>query len=264
MPFGDIPTPGRSISSARGVSVTRLTTPIQAVTTRSTISTITTKMGQSWTPLPQKPNFSPHSLSCSIKPPRSASAIKLRTQDPPSLQGTPRASSCIRTRIEYLPPVYSSSSVATVSAMPVVSAEPLGSVRCRPSAQPIDFGLQVTVRPLSPSSGRIKQGPPCRRVRSIERKNSRVPSHSPRPIADPRDTEEAGPTASPAKEEAASDLKAETIFGETVDKQGSLGDEMPQKTEVEGSNPQRQLDVLLLDGDQKAAMAAAAICSDKE
>lgn len=263
LPFGDIPTPGRSISSARGVSVTRLTTPIQAVTTRSTISTITTKLSQSFTPLPQKPNFSPHSITCSIKPPRSASAIKVRTQDPPSVHGTPRASSCIRTRIEYLPPVYSSSSVATVSAMSIVSAEPLGSVRCRPSAQPIDFGLQVTVRPLSPSSGRIKQGPPCRRVRSIERKDSRVPSHSPRPIADFRHAEEAGPATSPAEEEAASGVKEETIFGETVHKRGRLCDEMAQKTEVEVNNLQRQLDVLFLDGGQKAAMAAAANCSDK-
>lgn len=259
--FGDIPTPGRSISSARGVSVTRLTTPIQAVTTRSTISTITTNLSQSFTPLPQKPNFSPHSITCSIKPPRSASAIKVRTQDPPSVHGTPRASSCIRTRIEYLPPVYSSST--TVSAMPIVTAEPLGSVRCRPSTQPIDFGLQVTVRPLSPSSGRIRQGPPCRRVRSIERKDSRVPSHSPRPVAELRHAEEVGPATSPVEEEAASGVKEETIFGETANTRGRLCDETAQKTEVDVNNLQRQLDVLFLDGGQKAAMAAAANCSEK-
>lgn len=160
--FCEVPTPTRaSTLPARSVSLTRcLASPIKAsVTTSSTLSQgYPSHTGLR--PLPQKPNFCPPGGSVPRQPARSSSAVKARTQELP-VSSTPRASSCVRTRIL---------STTTVAAVPVVAAAPVSSasVTARATATPVAPGLTVTVRPLSPSSGRVRQAPACRRDRSID------------------------------------------------------------------------------------------------
>jgi len=158
--FAQTPTPTRAgACPARSVSLTRSSTPVKANTVCGS---------RCVRPLPQKPTFCPPGCTVSASgsatyclPPRSASAIKVRSQE--FVVGvTPRSSSCTRTRIEFSHlPIYSSMT-ASAAPPPIVSSAPVASVVARPEVHPL--GIHVTIRPLSPSSGRIRQAPACRRV----------------------------------------------------------------------------------------------------
>lgn len=281
--FGEIPTPIRAGScSARSVSLTRVTTPVKATGCTSVTVCTAQCATQSWTPLPQKPAGSPPacSIRTTIKPPRSASAAKMRQESSiaGSISQTPRSSSCIRTRTVYPPEFhaggyYCSAPLTTVSAVPVVSAMPVGAVLARGPVQRLD--LEITVRPLSPSSGRVRQAPPSRRVRSIENleagkrpispTRSYLPAASPQasPSAEQLTAPWASPCSSPQEEACGSippktSLKAllakdaqdskqradDTIFGEAAKSWGKICLEMAKTSEEDFDKLQVQLNSL--------------------
>lgn len=217
--IADLPTPARAgASTARAAPAKTLAaTPVQAAVCGSL----------SFTPLPKKPGFSPPVGS--VTPLRSASAVRVRPQasheSPLAVGATPRSASCIRTRIQHTPLW----ATPTLSAVPVVSATVASAVSARPPMHPLD--LQVTVRPLSPSSGRVRQAPPCRRVRSIDHLERVVgtrplsPSSgrvrqaragSPRPAASELDTvrradKESGEAAAPPAPDDASSARSDAV-----------------------------------------------------
>lgn len=135
--------------------------------------------------------------------------------------------------------------------------------------------LEITVRPLSPSSGRVRQAPPCRRVRSIENleagKRPISPTRSYLPAASPQASPSAeqltAPLASPCsspQEEAVglippkTSLKAllakdaqdskqradDTIFGEAAKSWGKICAEMTKTSEEDFDKLQVQLNSL--------------------
>jgi len=228
--FADLPTPSRAFAfSARSVSLTRASTPVKATVCTS----------QCLRPLPQKPTFCPPGGSIVKQPVRSASAIKVRTLEP--VNATPRSSSCIRTRIEYHAPV-------TVSAMPVVSSvacsTPMASVVARPTTQ--QMGWEVTIRPLSPSrvvstetsscsSGRVRQAPPCRRVRSTDRLERERQEATPGPKTSAGYCDEVEP---------GSEANDGSIFREVCKSWEHIASEMAKNDEENCKNTQRELESL--------------------
>mmetsp|Transcript_93853 Transcript_93853/g.148261 ORF Transcript_93853/g.148261 Transcript_93853/m.148261 type:complete len:525 (+) Transcript_93853:60-1634(+) len=152
--IADLPTPLRSgAGTARSVR-------------HASMKTMTLQAGSlqhSFTPLPKKPAFA--TPVCHSTLPRSSS-MRIRTEESPLPMGmVPRSVSCIRPRASSTTTLWQTPTPSVVlSAVPVVA--PAGVVAARPPAQPLS--LQVTVRPLSPSSGRVRQGPPLRRVRSSD------------------------------------------------------------------------------------------------
>lgn len=135
------------------------------------------------------------------------------------------------------------SPVTTVTTVPVIAAAPVGTVITRHSTQP--FALQVTVQPLSPSSGRIRQAPPNRRVRSIDNLDlaagaagPEAPSHSPVPTED---------------QEPKTETKEESVFGEAAKSWARACSEMAKSSEEDFDNLQRQLNALF--SDEKVVLA---------
>lgn len=295
----DIPAPtlsraGSGTCSARTVSVTRSAAPVKATICTSTVI----NTSSSWTPQKSGSWVSAtptHSVSMA-HPVRSSSAVRARDTIS-AAAATPRSSSCIRTRIEYHAPhapntpSYRGSAlpVGTVSAVPVVSAAPVGSVVARTPAE--SLSLHITMRPLE--SDRIRQAPPNRRVRSIERLDkaasvtgsSRTVSraHSPRrkgSAPSPHPTESPPlPVVIPSRaaiQEAlnnpilqvgasndaegpviGAEASGETIFGEAVESWGRICSEMAKDSEEDFDNLQRQLNALFTDEQQKAFACVA-------
>lgn len=142
------------------------------------------------------------------------------------------------------------------------------------------ISMQVTVRPLSPSSGRVRQAPPCRRVRSIDNLDRLAGA---RPHSPPKgDVQQATPCSpqptgdqepSPAttsgsqkevihKHPQLPDDKAaignENVFGEAAKSWGRICSEMAKTSAKDFDVLQNQLNAFFIDEKGSAITDASA------
>lgn len=115
------------------------------------------------------------------------------------------------------------------------------------------LGIHVTVRPLSPSSGRIRQAPACRRACSTERIEHQVCqagelSYRPEPKSSPGPAEEVEPESEP---------KFGSGIGEVVKSWERVAAEMDKSDKENCKNTQRDLDSLFNDEKASGAVCGA-------